>query len=93
MQLNRTNAQIIKRTYHSQYIEKYTVGLKKSKYFSEFRKMEVVENHTIIHRSGDVTKVRDDNFIDIGKKLFHKLKNGSGTNAGNAMVAALSLNF
>lgn len=70
--LKRTNAKIIRRKYYPQYIEKYTIGLKKNKFYSEFRKMEVVKNHTIIHKTGDVTKVRDDEFVDIGKNCYVK---------------------
>ena len=38
--------------------------------------MKVVEQKTIFHKNGDVTKVRDDDSINIGKKMLRKVENG-----------------
>lgn len=76
MQWGRTGSIMVRRRHIPEYINKYSIALLCSKKNGKFRSMKIMENKPIRHKDGTVTKVRDENYIDVGKSIYRRIRNG-----------------
>lgn len=73
----RTKAKMLRRSPFPEYINQYSLGSFKNENLGKFRELQIIENKPVYHRNGDVTKIREGNYINIGKSLNHRMKHGS----------------
>lgn len=72
----RTRINMIRRQYIPEYINRYSIALFNNENMGKFRRMRIVENKPIYHRNGTVTKIRNENYIDVGKSIYRRIRNG-----------------
>lgn len=76
MEWKRTTADMVRRQQIPEYRSKYSVILVNNKNLGKFRRMKVAENKPVCHRGGTITKVRDENYINVGESVYRRIRNG-----------------
>lgn len=72
----RTGIEMVRRQHIPEYVNKYSVALADSKNMGKFKRMKVAENKPVHHRNGSVTKTRNENYINVGRSVYRRIRNG-----------------
>lgn len=56
---------------------KYYLGTKKIKGSEKFRYMKIMERRPVFHKDGRITSVWNNNYVDVGLTVLHKIQRGS----------------
>lgn len=73
---SRTTVKMTCRQRFPEFINKYSVALEKIKGTGKFFRMKIRENKPVIHRNGQITAIRDDDFIDVGAGILRRIQRG-----------------
>lgn len=56
---------------------KYYLGTEKIKGSDVFKRLKIMERKPIFHKDGRITAVWDNDYLDVGKSVLHKMQRGS----------------
>ena len=73
----RVKAQTQFRKKYPQSIPRYSLRAVRREEYGEFGKLQIVERKEIHHKDGSVTKVRDNQKIDVGMNIYQRIQKGN----------------